>query len=114
MILNSPKREKKAITRQLHCFDRSVTDIKAYLMEELGEEVPTSIYFDIGYYEKHSTKTWLLISDLELTYPSLKTEGISPWSDAEPTDDKRPDGKGKRRNDSTSSKLEEEDVDDNI
>ena len=42
-ILNSPKRGKKAITRQLH-FDgefRSVTDIKVHLMEEFKDDVPS-------------------------------------------------------------------------
>ena len=117
-ILNSSKRRKKAITRQLHHFDgkfHSVTDIKAHLMEELGEEVPSSIHFDVGYYEKRSTKSWLVTSeDLELMYSSLKSEGISLWCDADPRDDKKSDGKGKKRNGGTSSRFEEEDVDEHF
>ena len=108
-ILNSPKRGKKAITRQLHHFDgkfRSVTDIKAHLMEELGEDVPNSIHFDVGYYEKPSIKSWLVTSeDLELMYASLKSEEIPLWCDAESHDDKKLDGKGKKRSGGTSSKL---------
>ena len=117
-ILNSSKRRKKAITRQLHHFDgkfRSVTDIKAHLMEELGEEVPSSIHFDVGYYETRSTKSWLVTSeDLELMYSSLKSEEISLWCDADPHDDKKSDGKGKKRNGGTSSRFEEEDVDEHF
>ena len=65
-------------------------------MEELGE-VPSSIHFDVGYYEKRSTKSWLVTSeDLELMYSSLKSEEISLWCDADPHDDKKSDGKGKK------------------
>ena len=110
-ILNSPKRGKKAITQQLHPFDgkfRSVTDIKAHLMEELGEVVPNSIHFDVGYYEKRSIKSWLFTSEyLELMYLSLKSEEIPLWCDAE-SHDKKLDGKGKKRSGGTSSKLEED------
>ena len=74
-MLNSPKRGKKATTWQVHCFDvrfRSITDIKAHLMEELGDDVPSS---DIGYYEKHSRKCWLVTAEhLELMYTTLKSE----------------------------------------
>ena len=81
-------------------------------MEELGEEVPNSIHFDVGYYEKRSIKSWLVTSeDLELMYSSLKSEEIPLWCDAESHDDKKLDGKGKKRRGGTSSKLEEEDVD---
>lgn len=76
-ILNSQKRGKKAITRQLHCFDekfRSVTDIKVHLMEELKDEVPSCIHFDVGYYEKRSSKCWLVTAeDLAQMYSGLKT-----------------------------------------
>ena len=78
---------------------------------ELGEEVPNSIHFDVGYYEKRSIKSWLVTSeDLELTYASLKSEEIPLWCDAESYDDKKLDGKGTKRSGGTSSK-QEEDVD---
>ena len=74
-ILNSTKRGKKPITRQLHHFDgkfRSVTDVKVHLMEELGDEVPSTIHFDVGYYEKRSNKCWLVTSeDLDGMYSSM-------------------------------------------
>ena len=83
-------------------------------MEELRDEVPSSIHFDIGYYEKRSTKCWLVTAeDLECMYTTLKSEEISLWCDAEPHD-KKSDGKSKKRNGSTSSRLEEEDVDEHF
>ena len=114
-ILNSHKRGKKAITRQLHHFDgkfRSVTDIKAHLMDELKDEVPSSIRFDVGYYEKRSSKCWLVTpEDLKQRYSVLKTDEISLWCDAEVHDDKTSDGRHKKRDGSTSSRHDEEDVD---
>ena len=118
-ILNSLKRGKKAITRQLHHFDgafRSVTDIKVHLMEEFKDDVPSTIKFDVGYYEKRTSKCWLVTAeDLGQMYSGLKTDEISLWCDAEVHihDDKTSDGHGrhKKRDGGTSSKLDEEDVD---
>ena len=64
-ILNSLKRGKKAIMRQLHHFDgnfRSVIDIKVHLMEKLKDEVPSSINFDVSY-EKCTSKCWLVTAE---------------------------------------------------
>ena len=47
-------------------------------------------------------------------YASQTSEEISLWSDADTYDDKKLDGKGKKRSGGTSSKLEEEDVDEHI
>ena len=70
--------------------------------------MPNSIHFDVGYYEKCSIKSWLVASeDLELAcmyvYASLKSKEVSLWCDAEPHDDKKLDGKGKKRSGGTSS-----------
>jgi len=117
-ILNSPKRGKKPITRQLHHFDgkfQSVTDVKVHLMEELGDEVPSSIHFDVGYYEKCSNKCWLVTAeDLDGMYTNIKSGDISLWCDAETQGDKKVEGKGRKRNGGTSSKLEEDDVDEHF
>ena len=116
-ILNSTKRGKKPITRQLHHFDgkfRSVTDVKVHLMEELGDEVPSTIHFDVGYYEKRSNKCWLVTSeDLDGMYSSIKSDDISLWCDAETQgpSDKKSEGKGRRKTGASSSKLEEDNVD---
>ena len=46
-------------------------------MGELGDDVPSSIHFDVGYYEKRSSKCWLVIpEDRDLMYATLKTKKI--------------------------------------
>ena len=101
------------MTRQLHHFNdqfRSITEMKVHLMEELGEDMPKSIQFDIGYYEKRSSRCWLVSAeDLEVMYANIKTDEISLWCDAESCDDTC--NKRKRKDGGTSSKLEEGDVD---
>ena len=57
-------------------------------MEELKEEVPSSIHFEN--YEKRTSKCWLVnAEDLELMYETLKSDEISLWCDAETADDRR-------------------------
>ena len=114
-ILNSRKRGKKAITRQLHLktdkFD-SVTAMKVHLMDELGDEVPSSIHFEVGYYEKRSNKCWLVKNeDLQAMYSSLKSGNeVLLWCDCsgiEPScDDKK---SAKKRSSSASSSSEDVD-----
>ena len=80
-----------------------MTDVKVCLLEELGEEVPSSIHFDVGYYEKRNNKFWLVTAeDLDGTYANIKSDDIPLWCDAETKSDKK---KGKRRNGGTSSKA---------
>ena len=75
------KRGNKPITRQLHHFDGkfcSVSDVKVHIMEELGDEVPSTILFDVGYYEKHSNKYWLVTAeDLHVLYAGIKLDDIT-------------------------------------
>ena len=47
--------------------------------------------------------------DLKLMYTTLKSVEISLWCDADTHNNKKSDGKNKKRNGGTSSKLEEED-----
>ena len=64
--------------RQLHHFDgnfRSVTDIKIHLMVELDTN------FDVSYYEKCTSKCWLVTAEnLGQMYSGLMTDEISLWS----------------------------------
>ena len=84
-----------------------MTDIKVHLVEELADDMPSSIHFDVGYYEKRSSKCWLVnADDLKAMYASMKSDEISLWCDSESCGDKR-----KRKDSGSSSKLEEEDVD---
>ena len=67
-------------------------------MEELGDDIPSSIHFGIGYYEKRSSKCWLVTAeDLKLMYTTLKSEEILLWCDAETHDEKQPGLMGKAR-----------------
>ena len=82
------KERKKLLTRQLHHFDGtfcSIIDIKAHLMKELGDEIPASIYFDVGFnYWKRGSKCWLVSKeDLDLMYADVETEDVSLWCDAD-------------------------------
>ena len=59
-------------------------------MEELTDEVPSMIHFDVGYYKKRSSKCWLVTThDLAEMYSGLKSDEILLWCDAEASDDKR-------------------------
>lgn len=84
-ILNSAKRDKKLITRQLHHYSgsfRTLTDMRVRILEELKDQLPNTIDFDIGYYEKRSCKCWLVTQeDLTLMYGKLGKD-ISLWCDA--------------------------------
>ena len=65
-ILNSPARNKKLITRQLHHYSGrfvSVTDMRVRILEELGDDLPKTIDFDIGCYEKRSARCWLVTTE---------------------------------------------------
>ena len=117
-ILNNPKRNKKPITRQLHQFSghfRSLMDMRVRLLEELGDDLPNTVDFDIGFYEKRSSKYWLVIPDyLKRMYEKCKENSDIPlWCDA--TDIGPPKKLGKRkRDDSTGDKENEEDTVDDI
>ena len=69
-------------------------------MEELKEEVPSLIHFDIGYYEKRTSMCWLV--NAGLMYETLKSDDISLWCDAETADDRRSDGKNREQSGGTS------------
>lgn len=85
-----------------HTRFESVIVLRAKLIEKLGEQVPQTISFDVGYYEgsQHS-KVWLFSSnDLESMYQKYPSGEITLWcygcSDDEET------GRGKRKKDDSS------------
>lgn len=79
-----------------------MADVTVCLIEKLREEVPSSIHFDVGYYEKRNNKYWLVTAeDLDGMYAYIKDD-VPLWCDAETKRDKK---KGKRRNGGTTSKL---------
>jgi len=81
----------------------------------LERRYPALFTFDVGYYEKRSNKCWLVTAeDLDGMYTNIKSGDISLWCDAETQGDKKVEGKGRKRNVGTSSKLEEDDVDEHF
>ena len=52
-------------------------------MEELADDMPSFIHFDVGYYEKRSRKCWLVnADDLKAMYAGMKSDEISLWCDS--------------------------------
>ena len=101
-ILNSVKRNKKAVVRYLHQFNdrfRSVTDMRVRLLEELGDDLSDTIKFDVGYYETRSSKCLVVTGeDLKQMYEKFRSQDDIPlWCDAINCDgDKSSDAKGKK------------------
>lgn len=79
------KRGKKPITRYLQDNSRfrSITELKVHLLEEFGDDLSGTISFDLGYYEKRSTKCLITSSeDLNRMYELFKTSGeVLLWCD---------------------------------
>ena len=114
-ILDSLKHSKKAVTRYLHHFSakfHSVTDIRVRLLEEFGDDLPGTINFDVGYYEKRSSKCLLVTSeDLKQMYEGFKVdEDILLWCDGKSKEVTGSDKVRKRRREPEKS-SEQEDVD---
>ncbi len=61
---------------------RSITDMKVHLLEEFGDDLPGTIEFDVGYYEKRSTKCLISTNeDLNLMYDAFKSGLL--WCDGD-------------------------------
>ena len=76
--------------------------LRAKLIEKLGEQVPQTISFDVGYYEgsQHS-KIWLCSpNDLESMYQKYPYGEITLWCYGHNEDEET--GRGKRRRDDSS------------
>ena len=68
-----PKKKTNLIVHEVHQFHgqfSSVIDLKAKLMEEFQEQVPETVFFNVGYFEgRQSTKKWIYSQeDLETMY----------------------------------------------
>ena len=59
--------------------------MKVHLLEEFGDELPGTIRFDIGYYEKRSTKCLIASNDdLNRMYETFKSSHeILMWCDGD-------------------------------
>ena len=120
-ILNSDKRNRKPITRHIYRSMQkvtSITELKAQLIDELKDELPNTLDFDIGFFEGN-TKHWLVtVEDLQNMYSRHKTGGeISLWVDADvgrssdKSDGKESESRKRKRKDSGSSKRREREDD---
>lgn len=82
----NPQKKSDTIVRQLHDVNErfdSVVVLRAKLIEKLGDQVPNTITFDVGYYGgQHHSKIWLCSDrDLESMYQNHPTGVITLWCD---------------------------------
>ena len=113
-ILNNAKRSRKAIIRYLHHSSYrfySMTDLRVCLLEELGDDLPDTIKFDVGYYEDRSSKCLLVTGeDLNQMYEKFKKkEEVLLWCDVDCSDGASSLDKSRKRKRET--EKSEEDVD---
>lgn len=69
----NPKKKNSFVVRDVHQFHvqfSSVIDLKAKLMEEFQDQVPETVFFNVGYFEGcQSAKNWICSQeDLEAMY----------------------------------------------
>ena len=115
-IINTQKKSE-VICRDLHGCNikfESVTAIRVKLIDELGDQVPEKVDFNVGYYEgKQQAKIWLVSKeDLEMMYSNHSKGDIILWCDGRETRTKR---KQDTENHSVFARQEKEDeVDEGI
>ena len=116
-IIN-PRKKSEAVMRHLpHLKTRfeSVMVLRVKLAEQLGEQVPKTLTFDVGYYEgQQHSKIWLC-SDMDLVamYQKIPSGEITLWCDAK-SEEEPVVSKRKREDLSTGSskrQKKEEEVD---
>ena len=86
-----------------HTKFESVIVLRAKLIERLGEQVPNTVTFDVGYYDgQHHSKIWLCSNkDLEVMYHKYPSSEITLWCDGCTNEDST--GCKKRKRDDSSS-----------
>ena len=75
MKIINPQKKNEVICHHLHGYSikfESMTAIRFKLIDELGDQVPEKVHFNVGYYEgKQQEKSWLVSKeDLEMMYSS--------------------------------------------
>ena len=88
----------------------SVTAIRVKLIDELGDQVPDKVDFNVGYYEgRQQAKIWLVSrEDLEMMYSNHSKGDITLWCDGRDTRSKR---KRETENYATNRQEKEDEVD---
>ena len=86
-----------------HTKFESVIVLRAKLIERLGEQVPNTVTFDVGYYDgQHHSKIWLCSNKvLEVMYHKYPSGEITLWCDGCTNEDST--GCKKRKRDDSSS-----------
>ena len=71
--------------------------MKVRILEELSEELPNRLNFDIGYYEKRSSKCWIVTTgDLNHMYRKFQSTAEIPlWCDGDFDSGQKKKGKRK-------------------
>lgn len=81
------------MVRQLHHFKAqfdSVTALRAKLVEELKDDMPDSLSFKVGYYEKPKSKMWIVnTEDIKAMYSKFKHGEIVLWCEGRELDGER-------------------------
>ena len=82
-----PLKKSEVIVRELHHFHgrfESVITLCAKLIEELKEQVPNSVTFNVGYFEgQQHSKVWLVTQDdLCAMYKKYSRGLITLWCDS--------------------------------
>ena len=117
-IIN-PKRKSETVMRHLHNVTtkfESILVMRAKLAESLGEQVPKTLTFDVGYYEgQQHSKIWLCSdTDLDTMYQKNSSGEITLWCDGSVNSEESAHTKRKRDDTSTGPskrQKKEEEVD---
>lgn len=111
MKIVNPLKKSDTVMRYLHHYNRkfeSVIALRTKLVEQLKDQVPDSLTFNIGYFEGHQhSKVWLVSDDdLHAMYAKYPRGDITLWCDGR-TDEECVSGRTKRKRDEATSKRQE-------
>ena len=111
MKIVNPAKKTDFIFRELHHFNsrfESVTAIRMKLIDEFQQQVPNSISFSVGYFEKRQqAKLWLVTNDdLKSMYCKYPEGELVLWCDGRTDDDEPHERSGRKRE--TSKRQEKE------
>ena len=106
-IIN-PRKKSETVLRHLHNVQtrfESVLVLRAKLVEILGEYVPRTLTFDVGYYEgQQHSKIWLCSdTDLDMMYDNNPSGEITLWCDGNRSSDEESAVQSKRKRDDPST-----------
>ena len=109
----NPAKKTDFIFRELHHFNsrfESVTAIRMKLIDEFQQQVPNSVSFSVGYFERRQqAKLWLVTNDdLKSMYCKYPEGELILWCDGRTDDDEQRERSGRKRE---TSKQQDVDVD---